>query len=182
LVDDELEEGEETFTLEATLGEQSLESDEVTVIELQPVNEPPVAVPDFSITDEDNPLIVPTASGILRNDIDPEGDDIEVSEVEGSGANIGTEIPLPDGGLLEEVNQDGSYTFNPNREFDPLFLGEFEQVTFEYRVSEVLTLEELESETASVTITIQGTNDPPSIEEQINPEDLFPVDNVNDLF
>ncbi|NBD31951.1 MAG: hypothetical protein GVY17_02990 [Cyanobacteria bacterium] len=178
-----------TFQYKVSITDGNGGSDEATLtIELQNENEPPIAEDDpevidpetgdnISITDEDNPLAVTTANGILRNDIDPEGDEIEVSEVEGSGANIGTEIPLPEGGLLEEVNQDGSYTFNPNGQFDPLFLGEFEQVTFEYRVSEVLTLEELESETASVTITIRGTNDPPSIEEQINPEDLFPVDN-----
>src|SRR5262249_28586975 len=56
-------------------------------------------------------------SGVLGNDSDPDGDSITVTQVNGSAANVGTQIVLASGALLT-VNADGTYTYDPNHAFD----------------------------------------------------------------
>lgn len=66
--------------------------------------------------------------------------------------------------------EDGSYTYNVGEDFQDLAVGETREVTFTYKTVEVgPPLSEpsdagpFESETATVTITVTGTNDAPEI-------------------
>ncbi|MFT3666276.1 Ig-like domain-containing protein [Piscinibacter sp.] len=54
-----------------------------TTINVTPVNDPPVAVGDSAITDEDTPLSIPAAT-LLANDSDVDGDTLSIVSVQGA--------------------------------------------------------------------------------------------------
>jgi len=58
-------------------------------------------------------------------------------------------------------NEDGSFLFNPNDDFQNLGEGERTTVTFTYKTVEEGTQEGGESQLATVTITVTGSNDAP---------------------
>ena len=119
------------------------------------VNDAPVANDDTDTTDEDTAL-VGTAPGVLGNDTDAEGDPLTVSEVNGQSADVGTEITLASGALLT-LNADGSYTYDPNGQFESLDDTESDTDSFTYTASDGTA----GSNGATVTITITGVNDAP---------------------
>ncbi|MBV7379347.1 Ig-like domain-containing protein [Maritimibacter dapengensis] len=96
------------------------------------VNDAPDAVDDAASTDEDTSIIV----DVLANDSDPEGDDLEVTDV-GTPSN-GTAVLLPDGTV--------EYTPNPD------FYG---TDTFDYTVTD----ENGATDIATVTITVDPVNE-----------------------
>jgi VCBS repeat-containing protein len=131
-------------------------SDTATVtINVACVNDAPVAVDDSGSTDEDTVLNV-AAPGILDNDYDVDGDSLTVSAVNGDAANVGQQITLASGALLT-VYADGSYSFDPNGQYDYLAVGETAEETYTYAISDGNG----GSDTATVTITIVGVNDAP---------------------
>ena len=82
------------------------------------VNQPPVAQPDTNATDEDTPLSVDAANGVILSgtqpggvDSDPNGDTLAVTEVNGDTALVGQPIVGTYGTLV--LNPDGSYTYTP---------------------------------------------------------------------
>ena len=122
------------------------------------VNRPPEATGDLGSTDEDTILNV-AASGVLANDSDPDDDGMTVSAVNGSGVNVGTQITLASGALLT-VQSDGSFSYDPNGQFEELAVGETNTDTFTYAASDGLG----GTDTATVTITVDGVNDAPTID------------------
>jgi len=128
--------GTDTFTYRASDGD--LDSKVATVtITVTPVNEVPAAVDDTYATDEAVALSV-NAPGVLGNDDDPDGDTLTAVLVD--GASHGTLT----------LNPDGSFVYTP----DANFAG---TDSFTYRASDG----ELESATATVTITVTAVNHPP---------------------
>ena len=118
------------------------------------VNDPPEAVDDTgSFTDEDSVL----SGSVLENDNDPDGDNLTVNSVEGSTGNVGQEITLPSGALVT-LTSDGTYSFDPNGQFESLNDSETASKTFQYSITDG---EGHTTEEATVTVTITGTNDPP---------------------
>ncbi|MCA9934704.1 MAG: protein kinase [Ardenticatenaceae bacterium] len=118
-------------------------------------NDPPVAVDDTGTTDEDTLLTV-AAPGVLGNDTDVDGTaTLAVIAVNGSAVNVGVQITLSSGALLT-LNADGSYTYDPNGQFESLAVGASTTDTFNYTVSD-----DTDSDVGSVTITINGVNDAP---------------------
>ncbi len=112
------------------------------------VNDPPVAEDDTAITDEDNPVTV-TAPGVLNNDSDPDvGDTLTVTAVNTSGTV----------GAVNAWDADGSFTYNPNGQFEYLQAGNSTIDSFTYTVSDGNG----GTDTATVTITINGVNDAPT--------------------
>jgi VCBS repeat-containing protein len=111
-----------------------------------PVNHPPVAVDDDAITDEDNPVTV-AATGVLNNDSDPDGDTLTVTAVNTSGAV----------GNVTAWGADGSFTYDPNGQFEYLQAGNSTTDSFTYTVSDGKG----GTDNATVTINITGVNDPP---------------------
>ncbi len=97
------------------------------------------------------------SDGVLANDIDPEGDTLTVSEVNGSAANVGSTITIGSGALLT-VNADGSFTYDPNGQFEHLGAGDTASDSFSYTSDDGNG----NTATATVTITVNGANDAPT--------------------
>jgi VCBS repeat-containing protein len=111
------------------------------------VNNPPVAEDDATTTDEDSPVTV-AAPGVLDNDSDPDaGDTLTVTAVDTSGT-IGT---------VTAWYADGSFTYDPDEQLEYLQAGDSATDSFIYTVSD----SHGGTDTATVTITINGVNDPP---------------------
>ncbi|WP_299625259.1 Ig-like domain-containing protein, partial [Pelagibius sp.] len=147
--------GEDVFTYRVSDGNDG--SDTATVsITVNGVNDPPLAGDDGGagfVTDEDNAF---TTASVLGNDSDPEGDPLSVTEVDGQAISVGEQITLGSGALLT-LNADGSFDYDPNGQFESLGDGDYGEDIFEYRVSDGNE----GSDTATVTITVNGVNAPP---------------------
>ena len=102
-------------------------------------NTAPVAYDDAFSTDEDTDLTTP-APGVLANDIDGEGDPL--SAILDTGPSNGTLT----------LNTDGSFTYTPAADFNATD-------SFTYHANDGA----LDSNVATVTITINPVNDPPVV-------------------
>ena len=133
-------------------------------------NNRPVATDDSGTANEDAPLVVTAASttlgasGLLTNDTDLDSDPLSITAVNGVAANVGTQITLASGALLT-VNANGSYTYNPNGQFETLRPGDFDTDSFTYTLSDGQL-----TDTATVTITIEGRNEAPVVAAPIADE------------
>ncbi|MEZ6133641.1 MAG: Ig-like domain-containing protein [Pirellulaceae bacterium] len=117
----------------------------------------PIAVDDANSTPANERLT--TAGGsVLQNDSDPDQDDtFVVTAVNGEAGQVGVQFQLPSGALLR-VKSDGDYEYDPHGTFDYLPLGTFAEDSFTYRITDSEGI----SATATVTITINGTNEVPT--------------------
>ena len=93
---------------------------------------------------------------VLLNDIDPDGDALNVVAVNQDSNSVGMAIILPSGASLT-VEADGSFLYDPENYFNYLHTGETATETFEYTVSDG----QRNTDVATVTIVIEGNNDPP---------------------
>jgi VCBS repeat-containing protein len=117
-----------------------LESNLATVaLTVSAVNDAPTVAADAYSTGEDTALTV-AAPGVLGNDSDPDGDSLHA--VLGSGPSHGTLA----------LNADGSFTYTPAANFNG-------SDSFTYRASDG----RLESNLATVTLTVSAVNDPPTV-------------------
>ncbi len=90
--------GTDTFTYRASDG--ALFSNTVTVtIDVNPIDDAPLAVDDEYLIEDDSPLVVTAQDGVLANDSDPDGDNLTAVLVEG-----------PEHGTLD-LRADGSFTY-----------------------------------------------------------------------
>jgi large repetitive protein len=160
--------GPDSFTYKANDG--AADSNTVTVsITVNPVNDAPVAVDDDYSTDEDELLVV-VLPGVLGNDTD-----VEMSLL--------TAILVSDvaNGTLT-LNADGSFSYMPAPNF-------FGSDSFTYKANDG----SLDSNVATVTITVGSVNDAPvavddsySVDEDnvltvINPNGVLANDSDNDM-
>jgi hypothetical protein len=130
--------GTDSFTFRATNGRADSEPATATITVIE-VIKPPVATNDNFVTDEDEILEV-ASPGVLENDTDSKGAPLEAAVVES-----------PTHGDLD-LNADGSFSYAPK----PGFFG---TDTFIYRA----TNGELDSEPATVTITVVKLMKPPVV-------------------
>ncbi len=105
----------------------------------------PNAVDDTASTNEDASV----SGNVLTNDTDPENDPLTVTN---PGSYVGTY-----GTLTLAAN--GSYTYAPNAAANGLAAGEVGQDVFSYTASDGS-----QSDTATLTVTVNGTNDAPTID------------------
>jgi VCBS repeat-containing protein len=145
----------DTFTYTISDGHGGTDTATVTVT-ITGVNDPPTAVDDIASTDENTPVSV-IAPGVLANDTDPDGDALTPTEMNGSAAAIGVATGIPSGAIVT-LNANGSYTYNPNGQFESLAAGETDTDTFTYDISDGNG----GTDTATVTVTISGVNDSPT--------------------
>jgi VCBS repeat-containing protein len=127
----------------------------VTII-INGVNDPPTAVNDTPTTDEDTPL---SGIAVLSNDTDPDtGDVLSVSSFD-DATTIGTVT----------LNLDDTFDYNPNGQFESLGFGDSTTDSFSYTITDGNG----GNDTATVTITINGVNDPPVVSNfaKTGPED-----------
>ena len=129
--------GTDSFTYRASDG--TLESNQTKVtITITATNEEPTAADDTYSTDEDTALTV-AAPGVLGNDSDPDHDSL--SALRASGPSHGTLT----------LNANGSFTYRPDDNFNG-------SDSFTYRANDGT----VDSNQATVTITITATNDRPT--------------------
>ena len=106
-------------------------------------NNPPTAADDSAETDEDTPV---TTGDVLVNDSDPDGDTLSVESIDTTGT-VGSVTD----------NGDGTFTYDPNGQFEDLNDGDQATDSFAYTVSDGKE----GTDTATVTITINGLDEPP---------------------
>ncbi|MGE8705237.1 MAG: Ig-like domain-containing protein, partial [Achromobacter sp.] len=115
----------------------------------------PQAQNDQGTTDEDTTLRVTDAKkGVLANDVDPDGDPLQVSAVGGNANSVGKSIAGLNGGTFT-INADGTYTFNPGNDFQYLNANQTAQSSIWYTVSDG----EGGTSQALLTVTVTGKND-----------------------
>ena len=131
--------GADSFTYHANDG--TSDSNVATVsITVNWVNDPPVALADSASTDEDTAVTV----SVLDNDSDIDG-----------GALVVEAVTQPASGST--TNNGGSVTYDPSGQLETLAAGQTATETFDYTVSDGLG----GTDTATVTVTIDGVNDAP---------------------
>jgi len=153
--------GSDSFMYEATSASGSKDGATVTVT-VTPVNHAPVASNGNVSTTEDVSLstTVPTATDVDGN-LDINGYVLVTDVTQGSLT----------------FNADGTFTFDPNREFESLATSDEANVTFIYRASD---LNDTQSNEANVTITVTGVNDTPTVEGGMNDDTVFVGDIINE--
>ncbi|MEM7104478.1 MAG: Ig-like domain-containing protein, partial [Bacteroidota bacterium] len=105
--------GPDQFIYEVCDGISSCDYATVYIV-VGPRNDPPIAIDDIN-----NTLVnIPVGGQVLTNDYDPNGDIINVTEVNGNPVQpSGTTVSTPNGSVT--INEDGTYTYTPN----PGYLG-----------------------------------------------------------
>ncbi|MEA2622084.1 MAG: protocadherin Fat 4, partial [Chloroflexota bacterium] len=114
-------------------------------------NRPPHAVNDSGSgfgTDEASPF---TTASVLANDSDPDGDSFSVTGMSAAGTH---------GSVTN--NGDGTFGYSPNGQFEYLASGEHASDTFSYTITDAHGA----SDTATVTINVDGLNDAPVVANQ----------------
>jgi VCBS repeat-containing protein len=129
--------GTDIFTYKANDGLENSTSATVTITITQ-VNDPPIANDDYYSTNEDTTLNI-GAPGVLQNDTDIESDPLTATLVDDVS-----------NGVLN-LNSNGGFIYTPSNNY-------YGADTFTYKAND----DSEESNTATVTITINPINDPPT--------------------
>ena len=161
-VDDTVFEPEERFYAEiagatgAALGQTSAA---VTIAISD--NTAPTATNDALATDKAQSITVNLVSGTAgaTPDTDAEGHTLTMTEVEGQAFTPGQVITLASGAVVRP-EPNGSIQYDPNGAFDALNVGDQATDTFTYTVDDGFG----GTNTASVTVTIDGLNVAPSVD------------------
>jgi VCBS repeat-containing protein len=138
-----------------TISDGNGASDTATLtISISGENAAPVLVDDTNLTTEEDIITNADGSGtLLYNDIDPDGQLLLVSEIEGESDPL-IDIVGTYGTL--NWNIDGTYAYTPNDGLDSLAAGEDVADVFTYTATDGT-----ESATAVLTITVRGANTDP---------------------
>jgi hypothetical protein len=129
-----------TLTVTATNGRTATDTFDLTV---NAVNDAPVANNDSYSTNEDTPLTVNAANGVLFNDTDIDTPHGSLTAILVSG---------PSNALSFTLNADGSFNYTPTSNFNGAD-------TFMYKANDG----SLDSNVATVTITVNAVNDSPTV-------------------
>jgi len=135
-----------TVTVTATNGRTATDTFDLTV---DAANDAPVANNDAYATDEDTPLVVNAALGVLANDTDVDTP---------AGSLTAVLVVGPANASSFMLNADGSFSYTPNSNF---FGGD----SFTYKANDGTS----DSNIATVTLTVNPINDPPSFTIAANP-------------
>lgn len=135
-------------------------------------NQAPVAVADTDNTYADTPLNI-EAPGVLSNDTDADEDALTVVAVGGSEANVGEPVAGSNGGFFI-INADGSWTFDPDGDFDELLISQEEETSVSYTVSDGKATDD-----ATLTITVAGlvvpNTAPVAVADSANTDKATPI-------
>ncbi|MEJ8855830.1 tandem-95 repeat protein [Variovorax robiniae] len=117
-------------------------------------NTPPVTQADVAVTDEDTPLSVPAATGLLANDSDADGDALAITDY--SVAGLGSFAPGASANIagigVLTINADGSYAFVPAPDYN----GPVPAVS--YTMSDGST-----ARTGTLALSVTPVNDVPAV-------------------
>jgi Ca2+-binding RTX toxin-like protein len=127
-------------------------------------------VNNTATTDEDTAVNI----SVLAND----SNSLTVTAVNGTTIVVGTAITLSSGALVT-LNADGTFTYDPNAQFNALAVGESGTDSFTYAISDGSGL----TNTASVSLSINGVNDAPSVSalnlSDLNGSNGFVINGIN---
>ncbi len=166
----------DSFTYQISDGNGGFDTATVTIT-IDGINDAPIAQDDTEITTEDTILNDSVlADNGNSQDSDAENDALTVTRVNGIVTNVGNQIMLPSGALLT-VNSNGTYSYNPNGQFESLAAGETANDSFTYEVSDGNG----GFDTATVNVTIDGVNDQPIAQDDITSIDENSVLSANVL-
>ncbi len=148
----------DTDTFTYTVSDGFGGSDTATVtLTITGENEAPVAQDDALNVDERDMLagdvLADNGNGV---DSDPNGDTLTITHVNGVEIVSGATITLASGALLT-MNDDGTFSYDPNDAFGGLATGETDTDSFTYTISDGLD----GTDSATATITINGENEAP---------------------
>ena len=109
------------------------------------------------VTDDKGDTSSVTSSGtvnadLLLNDEDADGDPLTITGVNGDTASVGTAVDGSKGGSFT-IRDDGSYTFNPDGDFDDLKPGKTGTTSVTYTAFDGTA-----PHTATLTVTVTGAN------------------------
>ncbi len=156
----------ESFTFTSLDGTAS----DLVIITITGTNDAPQAEDDSQrfTADSDAVFVFGSSSdGLLSNDSDIDGDDLEITEA--GGLSVGTTIEGNFGSLI--VQADGGYTYSINEAARALQAGVEGIDEFSYEVSDGDL-----SDTATLEVTVVGVNDAPDASD-----DNFVVNEASDL-
>ena len=148
--------GPASFSYVASDGITTSNSAAVTV-NVAVVNSAPLAVADVAAVNEDATINIPAISGVLSNDSDADGNKLTVSSVAfgANAGNVGSPLSGTYGTLT--LHSDGSYSYVANGSAaQALATGVVATETFRYTANDGIA----NSNSATLTFTITGTNDP----------------------
>lgn len=147
-----------TFTYTATDSHGAVSNTGTVTVNVAGANDRVVAGADTAQALENGPAVT---GNVLLNDSDVDAsDELTVSQVNGSGSQVGVQTVLFSGALVT-VNADGSYIYDPNGAFEELAAGETGTDTFSYQVTDGNGGQV----TQTVTITLTGSNDAPTVSD-----------------
>ena len=133
----------------------------VATITINGLNEAPTAVNDFVEVDEDGGVGGDGGSAdlnILANDSDPDGDTLEITSVGGVAPGDTFQVTTAGNVVVDVIVQaNGDVIFDTAGAFDGLGADDTDEFTFTYTISDGVNPDEQ----ASVTIQINGLNEPP---------------------
>jgi VCBS repeat-containing protein len=134
---DENYNGPDAFTYQVNDGTATSDLAVVEIL-VNAVNDTPVSQNDEYVTEEDQPLVIAAAAGVIANDSDVDGDTLQATL--GVGPEHGTLV----------LNPDGSFSYTPNENYNG-------PDSFTYQVSDGTELSDL----AVVEILVNAVNDTP---------------------
>lgn len=139
----------DSFEFEVFLGTRRVADAEFSII-VQPVNDAPFIVhdPNAFATDEDTTVTF----DVLRNDVDPDGDPVTITHVDGHVVFLGDTVMITGGEVT--LNADMSLTLAPKADFSG-------DITFHYAASDKPFF--ATSQTAQVSGKVRPVNDPPQL-------------------
>nr|WP_324055170.1 VCBS domain-containing protein [Aeromonas dhakensis] len=128
-------------------------------------NDAPVLKPDVGAVNEDAILTVNAANGVLANDSDVDGNALKVTGILSGTSGTATAVNASGDTVLTNsygtltIRANGSYSFNANgADAQKLAAGQTAGVVFTYTATDGT-----ESRTGTLTLTITGTNDAPTL-------------------
>nr|WP_033840103.1 Ig-like domain-containing protein [Bordetella bronchiseptica] len=104
---------------------------------------------------------------MLKNDTDPDNDDLHVSAVNGQPGNVGAGHRPATTAATFTLNADGTYTFDPGPDFQNLAKDATAETSITYTVSDG----EGGTSSATLTVTVTGTNDAPTLTPNVTLDD-----------
>ncbi|MDB2408119.1 Ig-like domain-containing protein, partial [Jannaschia sp.] len=113
----------------------------------------PEAVDDTARLAEDATALIE----VLTNDTAPEGENKAVTEIDGTAVAVGDSTILSSGAMVS-LGLDGVLSYDTNGAFDALETGETAEDSFAYTTSTLSG-----SDTATVSVTIDGQSDPAAL-------------------
>ena len=148
-----------TTSVEYTASDGSLTDTATLTVTVTGTNDGLTANDDAGTTTENTDLTVAdgatgtTNADLLLNDVDIDGDDLTITEVDGDTSSVGKATNGSDGGSFT-IRANGSWEFNPGTDFDDLKAGVTRTTSVEYTASDGSL-----TDTATLTVTVTGAND-----------------------